>query len=75
MDLIQAIKKVETKDRERNKLLGQKELLMEGLKDLGFKDVKEAKDVSLKLVQEVSKMNTHYGNGEAKFKKDFGHLL
>ena len=75
MNLIQAKKKVEAKDRERNKLLGQKEMLMEGLKDLGFKSIGEARKAAEALQVTVDKMDKHYKKGVAKFKTDFGHLL
>lgn len=75
MDLIQMTKKVKDKEKNRNKLLGQKEMLMEGLKDLGFKSIGEAKKASTKLTNEVAKMKAHYNTGEEKFKTDFGHLL
>jgi len=75
MDLIQAKKKVEAKDKERNKLLGQKEMLMDGLKELGFKTIDEAKKTSKSLKKTVDKMNTHYDKGVSKFKTQFGHLL
>lgn len=75
MDLIQAQKTVEQKDKNRSKLLGQKELLMEGLKDLGFKSINEAKKVGIAIKNEVAKMEKHHENGEVKFKNKYAHLL
>ena len=75
MDLIQAIKKVESKDKERNKLLGQREMLMQSLSDLGFENLVHAVKESNKLKDEVEKMNKHYIKGENMFKENFGHLL
>ena len=75
MDLIQITRVLKDKEKNRNKLLGQKELLMKGLKDLGFKNLGEAKKSSTKLKNEKIKMNSHYTKGEEKFKKEFEHLL
>lgn len=75
MNLIQAIKKVEEKDKKRNQLLGQKSMLVENLKELGFKTLGEAKKSEQKFKDEVVKMETHYAEGEAKFKEQFSHLL
>ncbi|MCP4371991.1 MAG: hypothetical protein GY797_28310 [Deltaproteobacteria bacterium] len=75
MNLIQMTKTVKDKEKLRNKLLGQKEMLMEGLKDLGFKNLGEAKKSRTAKKNELTKMNTHYCKGEEKFKTDFGHLL
>ncbi|MDP8268293.1 MAG: hypothetical protein P9L97_06140 [Candidatus Tenebribacter davisii] len=75
MDLIQAIKKVESKDKERNKLLGQREMLMQSLNDLGYENIVQAVKISTELKDEVQKMNVHYQKGEDKFKEQFGHLL
>lgn len=75
MNLIQMTKAVKDKEQNRNKLLGQKEMLMEGLKDIGFKSIEEANKTCTKLKSEVLKMESHYNAGEEKFKTDFGHLL
>ncbi|MHA1739233.1 MAG: hypothetical protein ACTSWD_11655 [Candidatus Heimdallarchaeota archaeon] len=75
MDLIQAIKQVEAKDKKRNQLLGQKSMLSDSLKELGFKNINEAKKASTKLKSEIAKMEEHYITGIEKFKKQFSHLL
>lgn len=75
MNLIEVQRKVEQKDKKRSKLLGQKEMLMEGLKDLGFKNIGEAKKEGTAIKNEVVKMEKHYKNGEAKFQNKYGHLL
>lgn len=75
MNLIQATRKVKEKDKLRNKLIGQKELLMNGLADLGFKTEKEAEKASKVLETTVGKMKIHQTKGEARFMKDFAHLL
>lgn len=75
MNLIDAIKKVELKDKERNKILGQKEMLIESLKELGFDTTIDAEKASADMQKVVDKMNKNYENGETKFKKDFSHLL
>lgn len=75
MNLIEAQKIVEQKDKNRSKLLGQKEMLMEGLKDLGFKNMGEAKKTRTAIKDEVIKMEKHYKSGETKFKNEYAHLL
>jgi len=75
MDLIQALKKVEEKDRRKQQLLGQKSMLVDSLKSLGFKNIGEAKKFSHKLSREVDKMKEQYEQEEAEFIEQFGHLL
>jgi hypothetical protein len=75
MDLIQMQKKVQEKDNQRNKLLGQQEMLMNGLKDLGFSSIISAKKKSVELTVMVNKMKAHYQKGEEKFKEEYEHLL
>lgn len=67
--------KVKGKEKLRNKLLGQQEMLMGGLKDLGFENLGEAKKKSTKIKDELVKMNAHYTTGEETFKTKFAHLL
>lgn len=75
MDLIQLKKKVQEKDNARNKLLGQKSMLVDNLKKLGFKTLGEAKKESTSLKNKLGKMDTKYKEGVEKFKESFGHLL
>lgn len=75
MDLIRLKKKVEQKDKERSKLLGQKELLTKRLVELGFQFTSEAEKAEKLLGKEITKMEEHYNEGVAKFKNKFAHLL
>jgi len=75
MNLIQMTKLVQEKDNARNKLLGQKSMLVDNLKKLGFKNLGEAKKERTKLKNTLLKMNKLYTKGVEKFKTDFGHLL
>ncbi len=75
MNLIQMTKIVNDKEKNRNKLIGQKEMLMEGLKKLGFKNLGEAKKARTKLQNELAKMDEHYAKGKATFIDKFEHLL
>jgi len=75
MNLIQMTKMVKDKEKNRNKLLGQKEMLMEGLKKLGFKSTSEANKSKTKLTNELTKMKEHYEKGENTFINKFEHLL
>ena len=75
MNLIQITSILKEKEKNRNKLIGQKEMLMESLKDLGFKSIEDAMKVRDNMIKEVKKMEDHFQKGEEKFKSDFGHLL
>jgi superfamily II RNA helicase len=75
MNLIQAEKILKGKEKNRNKLLGQKEMLTANLNDFGFVSVKNAKKELEKMKVKLEKMNEHYANGEKIFKNKFEHLL
>ena len=75
MDLIQSTKKVKEKENSRNKILGQREMLIDSLKNLGYKTIGEAKKSLAQKKNALIKMETHYNNGEEKFKTEFAHLL
>jgi len=75
MDLIQLKNKVQEKDNARNKLLGQKSMLVDNLKNLGFDTLADAKTEIVKLEKELAKMNKHYNSGVEEFKKKYAHLL
>jgi len=75
MNLIQMTKMVNDKAKNRDKLLGQKEMLMESLKKLGFKSISEGKKSKTKLTSELAKMEESYAKGEKTFKTKFEHLL
>jgi len=75
MNLIQATKIVNDKTKNRDKLLGQKEMLMASLKKLGFISTDDAQKERTKLQKELDKLNAHYAKGEKTFKTKFEHLL
>ena len=75
MDLIQMKKMVKDKAKNRDKLLGQKEMLTESLKKLGFKSISEAKKAKTKLHRELTKMEAHYEKGKDTFVDKYEHLL
>lgn len=75
MDLAEMIKEVQKKDNERNKLLGQKEMVLTNLKEAGFSSITEAKKEATKMQTNVTKMEKHYDKGKEEFKKKFEHLL
>ena len=75
MNLLQITKVLKEKEKSRNKLLGQKEMLMDSLKKLGFKNLGQAKKESHKLKNQLIKMKAQYTDGEEKFKNKYAHLL
>ena len=75
MDLIQATKILKEKEKLRDKLLGQKDMLLDRIKELGYANVKEAQKELLEKEKELLKMQEHYEKGEERFITKFKHLL
>ena len=75
MDLIQATKILKNKERKREQLLGQKSMLVGQLKEMGFTNIKEAKQELAEKEKELKKMKNSYTKGEERFKSKFAHLL
>ena len=75
MNLIEIQKKVKQKDKERNKLLGQKSMLIDNLQKLGFKNLGEAKKKLTTLTNEINRMEKNYQADVNKFKTKYEHLL
>jgi hypothetical protein len=66
---------LEKKNQERNKLQGQKEMLLESLKELGFNTTKEAEKEITKLSTKIEKMKSKYQEGIEIFIKKYKDLL
>jgi len=66
---------LEKKNQERNKLQGQKEMLLESLKELGFNTTKEAEKEITKLSAKIEKMKSKYQEGVEIFIKKYKDLL
>jgi hypothetical protein len=66
---------LEKKNQERNKLQGQKEMLLESLKELGFNTTKEAEKEITKLSTKIEKMKAKYQEGVEIFIKKYKDLL
>jgi len=75
MDLIQITEIVKQKEKQRDQLLGRKSILIDGLKELGFNSLKEAKAEIKEKEKELKKMELHYDKGVKRFKEKFNHLL
>jgi hypothetical protein len=75
MDLIQATKILKEKERKREQLLGQKSMLVDRLKEMGFNTIKEAKDELAEKEKKLQKMKKKYKEGEERFITKFAHLL
>jgi len=56
MDIIKIKTQLDGKKAERNKLLGQKEMLIDRLKDLGYSSIKVAKKSILKMENDIERM-------------------
>lgn len=76
MSDIQSIKrKLEQKNQERNKLLGQKEMILNSLKELGFDTPKQAEIELKKLTKKIDKLKEKQQEGIELFVKKYGDLL
>lgn len=75
MDLIQIAKNLKEKEKRRDQLLGQKSMLLENLKEVGFESLKQAKKTLLLKEQELEKLKKHYKEGEELFITKFKSLL
>lgn len=75
MNLIQLKEKIETKDRKRNQFIGQKNALIENLKNLGVSSLQEGKTETEKKEKELQKLKIKYQENKQKFLEDFKELL
>lgn len=75
MDLVNAKAILEEKNTRRNRLLGQKEMLLDNLKKIGYKDIKQAEEALKEQKDKISGMRKHYQDGVNKFKQKYGELL
>jgi len=75
MDLIQITNELNKKEKLREQLLGRKSILVEGLKEMGFATLDEAKKTLIEKEKNVIKMTAHYKKGEDTFKKKYASLL
>lgn len=75
MNLIEVKKQLEKKNQKRNQLLGQKEMLMETLKEKGFTSTKEAKQNITKLKKRKEKLEQKYKDSVANFTTEYKDLL
>ncbi len=74
-NLAQIKEKLDQKNQKLNQLLGQKEALLENLKELGFSSVKEAEEELTKLETELSKKNKDYKENVELFLETYSDLL
>lgn len=73
---IQSIKnKLEKKDQERNKVLGQKEMILQSLQDLGFETPQQAKIKVKKITDKLEKLKEKRQEGIELFVKKYKDLL
>jgi hypothetical protein len=73
---MQSIKnQLEKKNQERNKLLGQKEMILQSLKDLGFDKPKQAEIEVKKLTKKIDKLKEKHKEGTELFVKKYKDLL
>jgi hypothetical protein len=75
MNLIEIKKQLEKKNQKRNQLLGQKEMLMQTLKEKGFDSIKEAKQNIKKLKRKKEKIEQKYKESTLDFISKYEDLL
>ena len=75
MDLMQIKKTLETKKSDRDKLLGQRDMLMEKLKKMGFNTVNEASRSLAELQDGLDKIEKTFEEQTTSFKEKYKDLL
>jgi pyridoxal biosynthesis lyase PdxS len=75
MNLAEVQKLLDTKNKKRNQFIGQKEMLMETLKESGFSSIKEAKKEIKNLNQKITKLQEKYQEKEKSFKEKYEDLI
>lgn len=75
IDLKQAKIILDKKLQERNKLIGQKEMLIQSLQKLGSENAEQAEQKVKKLTETIEKMKKKKEEGVNLFIKKYGHLL
>jgi hypothetical protein len=75
MNLIEVQKQLEEKNKKRNQLVGQKEMLMDHLKEVGYESIKEAKKARKKFESKKQKLKETYQRKETEFKEKYEELL
>lgn len=75
MNLIEVQNLLDSKNKKRNQLIGQKEMLLETLKESGFNSTKEAKKEIQKLNQKEKKLQKTYQEKEKIFKEKYEDLI
>ena len=66
---------LEKKNQEKNRLLGQKEMLMNSLKELGFNSIKDAEVELEKLTKKIESEKTKYQEGKELFISKYKDLI
>ena len=75
IDLVQMKNEIEKKKSKRDKLLGQKDLLLDSLKELGFKTVVSADKAINKMEKEIIKMENNLTKDTEDFEEKYEDLL
>jgi predicted nuclease with TOPRIM domain len=74
-NLAQIKEKLDQKNQKLNQLLGQKEALLENLKELGFSSIQEAEEEVKKLESTLSKKNKEYKENVELFLETYSDFL
>jgi len=75
MNLIEAKRILEEKDRTRNQLIGQKTQIDSSLNSLGYKNVEEAEKDRIKIEKEILKLDAEYSSKTSEFMQKYTELL
>ena len=60
---------------EKQKLIGQKEEIMNGIKEHGLTSIKDVEEALNSLASEIDELSNTYEVKVAKFEEEFGRLL
>jgi hypothetical protein len=75
MNLIELQSKVKEKEKKKNQLEGQKEMILSQLKELGFDSIEKAQEEAKKLQKQILNLEKKYDQGKELFIEKYNHLL
>ncbi len=67
--------KLDEAERKQNNLIGQQEVILKNLKELGFSSVDDAEKGLIKLQDQISKMELDLQKGIGIFREKYENLL
>jgi len=75
LNLIDLKKKIIEKDKHKNIIIGKRDMLMENLTELGYKNLDQSLKALENMKKELTELQLKYDDGLLKFNKKYRHLL